>query len=208
MEEMKKKASTRQQKKDSLKFDNLEQIFENNGNKVVEHAFGVAVRLALDAKYGNGGLYVREPITRDQVTAMYDAMALLVPVLRQEAAKSFVRIFAAFNADPQLRNFMRRKSAASLGKQGGRPTGNRAAHIEWLEHAMQANDRQHGTFPRLTAKEHLKELMGHPDIVVDEKGNLTFTDHKNDVFCNHGQDEPVITISTVTEMLTRIRKTA
>jgi hypothetical protein len=208
-EKMKKKSNTRQQKKDALNRENIEKIFKNNCEEVVDNAFVVAVGLALDAKYGTGGLYVREPITKEQVTAMRGAMAPLKAVLAYESSLSFLRIFAAFMADPQMRNFMRRKSAAALGKQGGRPKGLRAPYIEWLEQTMRANERRHSeTVVRLSAKEHFNLILNHPEIETqDVDGNLVFTSHMLDGFAvKEGLKEPVITLSAVTETLTRIRK--
>lgn len=210
---MKKKAKAnssiaKPKKKIPFASKKFEDILAANAKAMVAHAHPEAVHLALKAKHGCGLLGYRGDDAQ-AIAEMRDAMAPLVAILEFEATASFVRVFGNMLAVPECKSYLRRKSAAALGTMGGRPKGDRAPHIEWLERAMRTAEAEYrDVLPKISAKEHFKELRSRPEIDgEDENGDLTFTPGEVDKYViKEGQKEPVITLSAVTKMLTRIRK--
>lgn len=199
----------RQQKR--YKFDDarFEEILAENGRAVVTAAYSEAVYLAYKAKHGLG-LMSNLGDPKVAFAEMNEAMAPLIAVLEFQAAASFARVFGSLVSDPTSRDYLLRKSASALGKSGGRPAGDRAPYLEWLENAMRTAEYQNRDAVRaLTAKEHFEALRHRPEIDgEDELGNLAFAPGILDKFMpKDGQKEPVITRSAVTETLTRIRNT-
>lgn len=186
----------------------LTKIYVANSKAVIGNVFGDAVELALRAKHGPG-ILSRAQISDADVTAMYEAMWPLRAVLEHEATMSFVRVFSSALGEPELRNYLLTKTAAILGKTGGRKKGKGAAHTVWLESAMRSTESAfaaRGGKP--TAKEHMRVLlMRHEIRGEDDEGNLEFTERQLDEFRpQDGQKEPVVTRVAVRKMLTRIRQ--
>ena len=198
-------------KKKKFKFDDVRfrEILDENCRAVVDAAYSEAVYLACAAKHGVGLMgYSGDPFVA--ITEMRKAMAPLIAVLEFQAVASFTRVFGSLVSEPVSRDYLRRSCAAALGKSGGRPAGARAPYIEWLETAMRIQEDRHADAIRaLTAKEHFEELRRWPQIDgEDDNGNLEFSARVLDEFMpKEGEKEPVITLSAVTETLTRIRKT-
>lgn len=204
---MNKKASARLEKKYPIDSDKYKEIIEDNSKKIIEHAYEVAVELAINAKYGSGMLN-RATLLDADVSAMREAMSPLKDVLKYQGIMSFARIFNGFLTDPGLRDYIQRRTAATLGKHGGRPPRRvKAPHLLWLENAMQRIQSQ---CPQatLTAKEHRQELLLLSDIAgEDERGRLIFTDHRINRFeLKIGQVEPSISDVAIRKALTVIRK--
>ncbi len=207
----KRKMNARKKKGLSFNGDRFKEILEENENKVIDQVYAEAVYLALKAKHWrSSGLISQTPITKEAIAEMNKAMLPLVTILRLQATMSFARVFNNIMKEPQCRAYFLKRSAGLLGKTGGRPSGNRAPYLDWLERAMKTIEYvNRDAIPSLTAKEHFEELRHRPEIDGElDDGSLSFRlealekmGYKDD-----GVKVPVITQSAVTETLTLIRK--
>lgn len=185
-------------------FDNeaYTKIIEDNGRKVVAHAYCVAVELAITAKHGSG-IINRAQLPDSDIEAMREAMAPLISVLEREAIMSVGRVLNGMLANPNLRDYLQRRTAANIGRTGGRKPHARKPKTEWLESVMRLNQARHPQ-ATLTLREHKRAIKAHDDIQEEEDGKLAFGPAALDMFKAKG--EVFISDVTIGKMLTFIKK--
>lgn len=189
-------------KNDRFHFDNeaFQRIADENAKKVVAHAYSAAVELAIVAKHGPG-IINRARLPDFEIQAIRRAMAPLIPVLEVESLMSVVRVFNEMLRNPSLRDYLQRRTAADIGKRGGRKPRARAQHTDWLEGVMRQNLARHPQ-ATLTAKEHRQAIIAHPDIQRDVDGKLAFSPAALDRFNAVG--DVFISDVAIAKMLTYI----
>lgn len=111
--------------------------------------------------------------------------------------------------DPELRTYYLGRMSRLQGKKGGRPGGRQTAHIAWLEEKLRRQENLYSdAIPAFTAEDHFDAIRELPGIDgEDDAGSLTFCAGTLEEFgWREGRAEPKITINSVREVLTRIRK--
>lgn len=176
-------------------------IIDDNNIEAIASIFSVALELAKTLKYGPG-IINQAMLTDAEHKEVWDAMSPLIYVIEREAPMSFARIFNGVLADPNLNDYLKRRTAANIGKTGGRKVGSQAPHKVWLEGVMRQNQIR-TPHARLSAEEHFRMLRSHPDILEEEDEVLCFTDAALDRF---GDDSATINRLVVKKMLTHINK--
>lgn len=192
----------------------LEALFDSEREKLVkdvlwehyQHSIRQAERDLVEGRIGFG---IYPDFWERRETEAKDAAAKAIQPIQSRLEISvvfaFKRILGGILKDPLLRQMWIQDSARIVGKKGGRPGGREAAHIKWLRERLESNDRAD---PRPTAKEHFRKLNSHPDVEeVDDVGirlSLEVLGQYGYV-SRPGQEEPAITLNTVTSLLTKIR---
>lgn len=193
----------------------LEALFDSEREKLVkdvlwEHYQDSIRQAKQDMVEGRIGFGIYPDFWERRETEAKDAAAKAVqPIqsrLEVSAVLAFTRILGGILNDPLLRQMWIQDNARIVGKKGGRPPGSEAPHIEWLRERLEFNDRAD---PRPTAKEHFRMLKSHPD--VEEKDDLGIRLRLEVLghygYVSHpGQEEPEITLNSVSSLLTKIRK--
>lgn len=198
--------------------ERLEALFEREGERLVkdvlwEHYLESVEQKKLDLETGRRGFGLRRRSAQDiqdQIDAeaqdeSIKAIRLIRRRLESGAETAFHRVLSGIFKDPVLRKLAIETSARIVGRGGGRPS-REAPHIQWLRGRLVINDKAD---PRPTAKEHLRMLGGHPDVdEVDINGIRlrVATLEQYGYVWQEGKEEPVISLSTVTSLLTKIRK--
>ena len=125
-------------------------------------------------------------------------------VISVAAGMGFSNIIATLFHDEQLREYMLQRTSRLVGKQGGRPP-KRRPHILWLEQRLIYQIRR--GMRDATAAEHFEELL-HADEIDDEyDGKLYFkASWLEENGWSNDQEEPFVSLNSVRDALTRIRK--
>lgn len=188
----------------------IQKIMVENKNDAVINILTSAFQLALNTKFGSG-LIARQMITDDDFDSTFNAISPLTKIIEFEIERVVMTSFSIALSDPISKKYFAKKFASIEGRKGGRPVGS-LPHIQWLENQIKTQDSRHP--PRgLTVKEHFEELRRHPDLQPSEEADgLEFSDTAGGLLDNWGQNysdgSPVISLSTVQVVFTRLRKTS
>lgn len=177
-------------------------ILDDNNAKVVESILSVAYDLTITLKYGSG-IINKAILTEEQRDEVRMALAPLIKVIEREATMSFARVLNGVLATPNLNDYLQQRTAAVIGKAGGRKKiGYQAPHKVWLEEVMRHN--QHRMYHSgVTVKDHLRMIASHPDILEQVDGVFYFNDEALDRF---GNETAIVSEIMVKKMFTHIKK--
>ncbi len=136
---------------------------------------------------------------------MAKTMAPLMVAIKKQANASFFRVLSGILKDSVLKESMTHSFSSIAGKKGGRARG-KAWHIKWLEEVIRRQER--GYLCDATAEDHMEAVAVRTEIdSIDDDGKLVFrSSFLEDNGWNEKTKEPKISINTVREALTRIRK--
>ena len=131
-------------------------------------------------------------------------------MMRVKARLMFGAVLGEILGDPELKSQYLKKMSSLLGKQGGRPPGKRTPHIVWLEDKLRGLKALYDNVdPAFTAEDYFVELRTHQDIDGHDDDELRFhTSVLEEFGWREGKAEPKITLNSVREVLTLIRKDA
>lgn len=192
----------------------LLEIEKRHAKQFVDDIFWLAykVKLAEREAYltifsGEGilGPGKNRPSPRDEAVKAIEPLAEMMKI---KAQLMFGDVLGDIFGDPELKNQFLKKMSSLLGKQGGRPQGKRMPHIIWLEDKLKGlmvvyRDAD----PAFTAENYFAELRTHQDIDGHDDDELRFhTSVLEEFGWREGKTEPKITLNSVREGLTLIRK--
>ncbi len=192
----------------------LEALFDSEGEKLVkdvlwEHYISSMRQIHRELDEGRRGFGIYpDAWERWERNAIDEATNAIQPIqarIELGAMLAFKRILVGILKDPVLRQMWIQDNARIVGKKGGRPEGSEAPHIQWLRERLEFNER---CDPRPSAKEHFQKLERHPDVYeVDEQGNLRLSmEILEELGWQPGKKEPAISPSSVSALLTKIRR--
>lgn len=199
----------------SKAIDKIVAIEKKNAEKVLEDVLWIATEIKRIERASHLAIFsgrgIRGPGELIH-TPEEEAAAQVRPLastIKNAARMMFGNVLLDILGDPELRKYYLGRMSRLQGKKGGRPRGRQTAHIAWLEEKLRRHENLYSdAIPAFTAEDHLNAIRELPEIDgEDDAGSLTFCARTLEEFgwCE-GRAEPKVTINSVREVLTRIRR--